>query len=204
MIALSPSGCPAPTSPSLGTRLRGHDVVPPSFLRSLSSWKRGSRNPSPSPLWVPACAGTTWFHRRLSCEACPRGNGEQESIPLPPLGTRLRGHDVVPPSSFLRSLSSWKRGSRNPSPPIAQIRLANRPKSPCKPLTTQSPLLYHSVQSFPEQGARPWRTLGAVVPAWAVARYRRGHIPRLTWRDGQPLFARQVTASGLDKAISMV
>ncbi len=39
------------------------------------------RGPRPtSPFWVPASAGTTWFHR-LSCEACPRGNGEQESIP---------------------------------------------------------------------------------------------------------------------------
>ena len=82
---------------------------------------------------------------------------------------------------------------------IAQIPLANRPKSPCKPLTTQSPLLYHSVQSFPEQGARPWRTLGAVVPAWAVARYRRGHIPRLTWWDGQPPLRGRLPRQGLTK-----
>ena len=40
---------------------------------------------------------------------------------------------------------------------IPQIPLANRPKSPCKSLTTPNPLLYHSLQSFPEQGARPWK-----------------------------------------------
>ena len=105
---------------------------------------------------------------------------------------------MVPPS-FLRSLSSWKRGAGIHPPPIAQIPLVNRPKSPCKSLTTQSPLLYHSVQSFPERGARPWRTLGAVVPAWAVARYRRGHIPRLTWRDGQPPLRGRLPRQGLTK-----
>ena len=138
---------PSPSHlPPLGTRLRGHDVVPPSFLRKQESI------PGPtSPFWVPASAGTTWFHR-LSCEACPRGNGEQESIPAPPppsgyprprarrgstvipakagiqkgragMGTRVRGHDVVPPP-FLRSLSSWKRG--------AGIHPHNRTNSPCK------------------------------------------------------------------------
>ena len=149
--------------PPLGTRVRGHDVVPPSFLRKQESI------PGPtSPLWVPASAGTTWFHRH-SCESRNPSLGRPSSAPPPPsgyprprarrgstvipakagihpwphlplwvpasagttwfhrhscesrnpspapppphrLGTRVRGHDVVPPS-FLRSLSSWKRGA---------------------------------------------------------------------------------------------
>ena len=298
MIALSPSGCPPPRLPPtphrhscesrnpslgrgmrprprlppLGTRVRGHDVVPPSFLRSLSSWKQGAGihprpaspplgtrvrgdvvpppflrkqesipgtggSPAPPPPsgyprprarrrptvfpakagihpWAnlppsgyPRAAGTTWFHR-LSCEACPRGNGEQESIagtrerprPISPLwvpacaGTTWfhrhscesrnpRGkQESIPGPTFRGTPRARARrgggstvipaklvlvetGSRNPSPTIAQIPLASRPKSACKSLTRPRPLLYHSVQSFPEQGARPWKTLGAVVPA---------------------------------------
>ena len=97
---------PRPHLPPLGTRVRGHDDAPPSFLRkqeSIPGTRERPRRPT-SPLWVPASAGTTWFHRH-SCES------RNPSLShLPPLGTRVRGHDVVPPS-FLRSLSSWKRGA---------------------------------------------------------------------------------------------
>ena len=155
-----------PHLPPLGTRRprarRGSTVIP--AKAGIHPWGAGDGPVPPSPLWVPASAGTTTFHRH-SCEACPRGNGEQESIagrgggpaprpplgvrghscesrnlshagdgpaPPPPLGTRVRGHDVVPPS-FLRSLSSWKRGAgihppQSPKFPlqVAQNRLANR------------------------------------------------------------------------------
>ena len=242
MIALSPSGCPPPRLPPtphrhscesrnpspprphlplLGTRVRGHDVVPPSFLRSCES-----RNPSlgrggwprpTSPFWVPASAGTTnappsflrssWKRQEsiLGAVAPASGRCDVGAVREPP----LRKPRLSPVKWWLPagSLSSWKRGagihpwdagdgpvppppsgyprararrgstvipaklvlvetgSRNPSPTIAQIPLASRPKSACKSLTRPRPLLYHSVQSFPEQGARPWKTLGAVVPA---------------------------------------
>ena len=88
----------------LGTRVRGHDVVPPSFLR-----KQESIRPTFS-LWVPrarARRGSTVIPAKAGIYPWDAGEAPPN---LPPLGTRVRGHDVVPPS-FLRSLSSWKRGA---------------------------------------------------------------------------------------------
>ena len=123
-----------PHLPPLGTRVRGHDGAPPSFLRrptvfpaKLVLVETGSRNPSlargrspvpPPPSGYPrprARRVSTVFPAKLVLvETGSRnpslGRGGCHAL-LPPLGTR-RGHDVVPPS-FLRSLSSWK--SRNPS-----------------------------------------------------------------------------------------
>ena len=79
---------PRPTSPLWVPRLRGHDVVPPSFLRSLSSWKRGAGiHPGPiSPLWVPACAGTTTPSIYIVIQVCPERIVllNQLNLPCPP------------------------------------------------------------------------------------------------------------------------
>ena len=75
---------------------------------------------------------------------------KQESIPRGParLGDPRRGgHDVVPPS-FLRSLSSWKRG--------AGIHPHNRPNSPCK-----SPKIGLQIVDKAKAFAIPFR---AVIP----------------------------------------
>ena len=80
---------PAPSPPD----------APPSFLRKQESIPGTRERPrhSTSPLWVPACAGTTWFHR-LSCESRN-----------PSLG-RVRGPDAPPPPSGY-PLARARRGS---------------------------------------------------------------------------------------------
>ena len=203
-----------PHLPPLGyprARARRRPTVFPAKLvlakrgAGIHPWDAGEARPH-LPLLGTRVAGTTWFHRH-SCEACPRGNGEQESIPgtgerpspIAPLwvpasaGTTWfhrhscesrnpslgRGRGPGPPSPLWvpacagttwfhrHSCEACPRGNgeQESIPTIAQIPLASRPKSACKSLTRPRPLLYHSVQSFPEQGARPWKTLGAVVPA---------------------------------------
>ena len=125
------------------------------FLRKQESIPGARERPGPtSPLWVPACAGTTTPHR-LSCESrnpsLGRGRGPSPPPPsgyplararrhptvfpakagihpwgagearphLPPLGTRVRGHDDTPPS-FLRKQESGTAAGGRP-PPFASF-----------------------------------------------------------------------------------
>ena len=116
-----PSGYPRPRA------RRGSTVIP--AKAGIHRWDAGetplhlpptphrhsceSRNPSPAP---PPPSGYPRPRARRGSTVIPAKAGIHpwdagETRPhLPPLGTRVRGHDVVPPS-FLRSLSSWKRGA---------------------------------------------------------------------------------------------
>ena len=112
-----------PILPPLGTRVRGHDVVPPSILPPSRNPSLGrGRGPAPyppsgyprararrgstvipafeqesipgtrerprpiSPLWVPACAGTTWFHRHSCLRAGIHPWDARGLAPSPPSG----------------------------------------------------------------------------------------------------------------------
>ena len=93
-----------------------------------------------SPLWVPACAGTTWFHRQSCLRAGIHPWDAGEAPPhIPPLGTRVRGHDVVPPS-FLppsRNPSLGRGRGLAPSPPSGYQRARARRGSTVIPASEQ-------------------------------------------------------------------
>ena len=132
--SLPPSFLPPSRNPSLG-RGRGPAQSPPSGYPRARA-RRGStvnpafeqesipgtrERPRPiSPLWVPACAGTTWFHRHSCLRAGIHPWDAGEAPPhIPPLGTRMRGHGVVPPSFLPLSRNpSLGRGEAPPHIPL--------------------------------------------------------------------------------------
>ena len=162
MIALSPSGCPAAPSPS---------DAPPPFLRKQESILGRGGGPGPaSPFWVPACAGTTWFHRH-SCGSRNPSRGPTSPLWVPACAGTTR------PTVFLRKQESI----------LGAWRTWRRASGRCDVGAVRAPLRRGCPLSRGGYGAGS--AVSTVIPRkqesiWARGRWPRPTSPFWVWKRG--------------------